>query len=163
MKRYGCAQTILQQVLLLMIALITVSPAGAQPVQSAPMAKPEQEVREVNDRRFAAMVRADTAELGRLLADDLTYTHSTGAVETKEQFLAAISSQATRYRSIDPSEILVRVYGDTAVVTGKVAMQASFRGQDLSFAARFTAVYAHLEGAWKLVAWQTTRLPEGNP
>lgn len=118
-------------------------------------------MREVNDRRFAAMVRADTAELGRLLADDLTYIHSTGTLETKEQFLTAISSQATRYRSIEPSEVRPRIYGDTAVVTGKVAMQASIRGQDLSFTARFTAVCAHLGGAWKLVAWQTTRLPEG--
>lgn len=161
MKRYCYEKRFLRPSLLLMVALMEASTAVAHPVGSAAGANPEQEVQEVNDRRFAAMVKADTAELGRLLADDLTYTHSTGAVETKEQFLAAISSQATRYRSIEPSEVRIRVYGETTVVTGKVAMQVSSRGQDLAFTARFTAVYARLGGAWKLVAWQTTRLPEG--
>ena len=161
MKRYCCEKTFLRQALLLMVVLTSATAAGAQPAKPAAGTNPEQEVREVNDRRFAAMVKADTAELGRLLADDLTYTHSTGVVETKEQFLAAISSQATRYRSIEPSEVRIRVYGEAAVVTGKVAMQATSRGQDLAFTARFTAVYARLGDAWKLVAWQTTRLPEG--
>jgi hypothetical protein len=99
MKRYCYEKTFLRQALLLMAVLTAAATAGAQPVKSAAAADPEQEVREVNDRRFAAMVKADMAELGRLLADDLTDTHSTGAVETKEQFLAAISSQAIRYRS----------------------------------------------------------------
>jgi ketosteroid isomerase-like protein len=161
MRQSSYENRLLRLPLLLVVILIGASTAGAQPAKPTAGADPEQEVREVNDRRFAAMVRADTAELGRLLADDLTYTHSTGVVETKEQFLAAISSQATRYRSIEPSEVRLRVYGDAAVVTGKVAMQVSIRGQDLNFTARFTAVYARLGGAWKLVAWQTTRLPEG--
>lgn len=128
---------------------------------AAAAADPEREVREVDDRRFAAMVRADTAELDRLLADDLTYTHSTGAVETKAQFLAAISAPTIRYRSIEPSERRVRVYGDAAVITGAAAVQVTSGGQDLALRMRFTAVYVRRAGAWKLAAWQSTRLPEG--
>lgn len=123
-------------------------------------ADPGREVREVIDRRFAAMVRADTAGLERLLTADLTYTHTTGAVETREQFLAAISSRSIQYRSIEPSDVRVRVYGDTAVATGQVAMKVTAKGQDVTFAARFTAVHVRQDGTWKLAAWQTTRLPE---
>jgi uncharacterized protein (TIGR02246 family) len=119
---------------------------------------PEREVREVTDRRFAAMVRADTAELDRLLAPDLIYTHSNGRVETREKFLASIASKALVYRSIEPSDVQVRVYGDAAVATGRVEMKVSAADKDQAFAARFTAVYVRKDGLWRLAAWQTTRL-----
>ena len=125
---------------------------------AGPASDAAHEVREVTDRRFAAMVRADTAELDRLLAPDLTYTHSNGRVETREKFLASIASKALVYRSIEPSEVEIRLYGDAAVATGRVEMKVSTGGQDQAFAARFTAVYVRQEGTWRLTVWQTTRL-----
>lgn len=125
---------------------------------AGPPADPEREVREVTERRFAAMVRGDAAELDRLLARDLTYTHSNGRVETREKFLASIAAKTLAYRSIEPSGVEVRVYGDAAVATGQVDMKVTSAGKDLAFAARFTAVHVREDGAWRLVAWQTTRL-----
>jgi ketosteroid isomerase-like protein len=119
----------------------------------------DREVLEAQDRRFAAMVAGDVAALGPLLADELTYTHSNGWVETREQFLESIRSKALQYRSIDPGDVAVRVYGEAAVVTGKAAMKVLSNGQDLAMAVRFTAVYVRREGGWRLAAWQTTRLP----
>ena len=142
--------------LVLVCAMAVAASASAQPV-----ADPVREVREANTRRFAAMVRADAAELGRLLADDLTYVHSTGELNDKAQFLASIASQATQYRAIEPRETDVRVYGETAVVTGRAAIKVTAKGQDLAFVARYSAVYVRREGAWKLAAWQSTRIPEG--
>lgn len=137
----------------ILAALICIFFLGAGAVSD-----PEREVREVTERRFAAMVRADTAELERLLADDLTYTHSNGQVETREKFLASIASKAVVYKSIEPSGVEVRVYGEAAVATGRVEMKVTAAGRDLAFVARFTAVYVREDGAWRLAAWQTTRL-----
>jgi ketosteroid isomerase-like protein len=132
----------------------------AATVLAQPATDPGKEVREANVRRFAAMVRADTAELDQRLADDLTYIHSTGELNDKAQLLAAITSKATQYHSIEPWDTDVRVYGETAVVTGRVAMKVTAKGQDLAFVARYTAVYVRRDGTWKLAAWQSTRLPE---
>lgn len=134
-------------------ALICVLLLGA-----GPAADPGREVLEVTRQRFAAMVRADVPELDRLLAGELTYTHSNGQVETREKFLASIAAKTLIYRSIEPSGVEVRVYGEAAVATGQVDMKVTAAGKDLAFAARFTAVYVREDGVWRLAAWQTTRL-----
>src|SRR5882762_5821202 len=55
-----------------------------------------------DDQRFAAMMRADTAALRTRLADDLAYTHTTGARQNKAEFLRTLASGQLRYRSIAP-------------------------------------------------------------
>lgn len=123
---------------------------------------PEEEVRAADARRITAVVDGDTAALSSLLAADLTYTHTTGQVENKEQFLAGISSGKLDYQSIQPSEVQVRVYGtagDTAVMTGRAEMKVNAQGKDLAFAIRFTSVWVKGEGGWRMAAWQSTRLP----
>jgi ketosteroid isomerase-like protein len=155
MNRFCCEERVRRAALALVCAVALAGTALAQPAVD-----PGKEVREANIRRFAAMVRADSAELDRLLADDLTYVHSTGELNDRTQFLASISSKTTQYRSIEPGETDVRVYGDTAVVTGRAAMKVTAKGQDLSFVLQYTAVYVRREGLWKLAAWQSTRLPE---
>src|SRR5439155_6305822 len=56
------------------------------------------------DRRFAAMVHADTAALAHLLARDLTYTHTDGALNTRAELLQIVGSGALRYASIRSEE-----------------------------------------------------------
>lgn len=121
---------------------------------------PEADVRAADAQRFAAMVARDRPALERLLADDLTYTHSTGQVDSKAQFLDSLASGALVYRSIEPEEAAVRVYGETAVVTGRAVMRIENRGQTLVLPVRFTSVYVRRDGLWRLAAWQSTRLPE---
>ncbi|HEX2091485.1 MAG TPA: nuclear transport factor 2 family protein [Longimicrobiaceae bacterium] len=120
----------------------------------------EQEVRSLEEQRFAAMVRGDTAGVGRILADDLTYTHSTGVVESRDQFLAGIAAGMFRYEAIEPEEVRVRAYGTAAVVTGRARMRVRTPAGAQAFRIRYTDVYALREGRWRMVAWQSTRIPE---
>ena len=131
-------------------------PGQQPPAPAVPPASVEEEVRAVNERRFAAMVKEDFAELDRLLADDLTYIHSSGVVETKKQSIASISAKVLRYVSIQSSDVRVRVYGDTAVLTGRAAMSVVAQGRDLNLQNLFTAVYVRQGGEWKLTVWQST-------
>ena len=77
--------------------------------------KADQQVLQAEKDRFAAMVKGDRAALEKLLADDLTYTHSTALLETKEQFIKSVTSGNIDYVSIVPSESdwKVRVNGNT--------------------------------------------------
>jgi len=119
----------------------------------------ERAVLEAQDRRFAATVAADLDALGRILADDVTYTHSSGVVESRAEYLEALKSGKYRYRSMAPEERRVRVFSDVAVVTGacRVLVQASGRERDIRL--RFTEVYLRRDGAWRMVAWQSTLIP----
>jgi ketosteroid isomerase-like protein len=114
-----------------------------------------------DDQRFTAMMRTDTAALRTRLADDLAYTHTTGARQDKAEFLRTLASGELRYRSIAPSERTVRFLGaEGAVVVGRSSMHVESGGQVLVFAIRYLAVYRRVAGEWQLVAWQSTRLPD---
>ncbi len=131
--------------------------AATAPKPDQPMAA-EEEVRAVDSRRFEAMVRRDREALDRLLADDLTYTHSTGQVETKAQFLASIAAGGLVYRSIQPRDVQVRLFGDVAVLTGQADLGVRAGERDLDLAVRFTSVYVRRDGEWRMAAWQSTRI-----
>jgi len=114
-----------------------------------------------DDQRFTAMIRADTAALRTRLAEDLAYTHTTGARQDNAEFLRTLASGQLRYRSIAPSARTVRFLGaQGAVVVGRSNMQVESGGQVLVFAIRYVAVYRSVAGEWQLVAWQSTRLPD---
>jgi ketosteroid isomerase-like protein len=106
-----------------------------------------------------AMLRADTAALGRLLAADLTYTHTDGEQNTKEEFLRLVGSGTLRYAAITPEAREVRIDGPIAVVTGRSAMRVESSGQAHAFRIRYLAVYRRSARGWDLIAWQSTRLP----
>lgn len=122
--------------------------------------KAEQEIRRVEERRFRAMTGVDTAELKEILADDLIYTHSSGVVDTKEQFIASLTSGRTKYKSIDIEEMRVRLYGETRVVNGRARVRVESQGRENNLHLRFMDVYVKRGGRWQMVAWQSTRLTE---
>jgi hypothetical protein len=128
---------------------------------SAQMGKMEQQVLQAEKDRFAAMVKGDRAALEKLLADDLTYTHSTALLENKEQFLKSVTSGNIDYVSIVPSETdwKVRVNGNTAIVNGIAAVNVIDTGKDRKIRIRFTTVQTNRGGAWQLSAWQSTVVP----
>ena len=131
------------------------------PLVSAQMGKMEQQVLQAEKDRFAAMVKGDRAALEKLLADDLTYTHSTALFESKEQFIKSVTSGNIDYVSIVPSEAdwKVRVNGNTAIVNGLAAVNVIDTGKDLKIRIRYTTIQPIAAAAWQLQAWQSTRFP----
>ncbi len=129
---------------------------GAEPAETV-----ESAVRDADSRRIEAMVQGDAKALALLLAPDLTYTHSSGEVESREHFLETISSGRLDYVSVVPSGMQVRALGDrAAVVTGRADVKLLAQGgKENALALRFTSVWLKNETGWQMVAWQSTRLP----
>jgi Domain of unknown function (DUF4440) len=123
--------------------------------------KVEQQVLQAEKDRFAAMIKGDRPALEKLLADDLTYTHSSALFETKEQFIKSVTSGNIDYVSIVPSESdwKVRVNGSTAIVNGVAAVNVIDTGKDLKIKIRYTTILTNRGGSWQLQAWQATRFP----
>jgi hypothetical protein len=112
------------------------------------------------DERFKAMVKQDAAVLRHSLAEELAYVHMTGEVEDREQFIASIASGAKRYRAIAPAERRVDFpSAGAAVVQGRARFQVEAGPKRLEFDSRYLAVYGLADGAWRLRAWQSLRLP----
>ena len=111
-------------------------------------------------KRMQAMAKQDIATLNAILADDLIYTHSSGRLDTKQSLIANMQSGATVYTSVEPSELKAQDLGDAVVLTGIARIRVTSNGKPNAFAVRFTDVYAKRGGAWQMVTWQSTRLPE---
>jgi hypothetical protein len=128
--------------------------------KSAPKGKVEQELIKLEQERAQAVVRGDTAFLDQNTADDYTLTTFRGTLMTKAQLLANFKSGEIKLQSQDLDDLQVRVYGDTAVLTGRVTQKGQFLGQDSSGQYRFTRVYVKRNGRWQAAAFQSTRIAE---
>lgn len=107
-----------------------------------------------------ATKKADAAALGKLLADDMTYTHSTGVTDTKKQFIDNLVSGTAKYEVIDYEEMTSRMYGkNTAVLNAQVKLTTVNKGTRGNAHLKFTHVWIKQGGRWQLAAHQSTRLP----
>ncbi len=108
----------------------------------------------------AATVKADAAALGKLLADDLNYIHSTGAIDDKASFIGKLKSGEQKYLKIDHDGSDVRLYGSTAVLTATARVESITKGvKGPPTHLRFIHVWFYSKGAWQLVAHQSLRIP----
>jgi ketosteroid isomerase-like protein len=120
----------------------------------------EAEVLQADDRRFEAMRKEDWPALDAALADDLTYVHSTARLETKADHVGNLRGGKPHYRGIAPRERTVRVNGNVGIVTGVSEMHVERDGKDNRFTVRYLAVYAKSNAQWRMIAWQSTRVPD---
>lgn len=63
-----------------------------------------------------AMLTADKAQLEALTADQLSYGHSSGAIQDKADFVNVITAKKTVYKSIELSKQTVAIAGNDAIV-----------------------------------------------
>jgi ketosteroid isomerase-like protein len=98
--------------------------------------------------------------IDRMTADDYTVINISGQLLTKAQVFEAIKAGDLKYDHLENNDIQVRVYGDTAVLTGRTTQKGQFKGKDISGQTRFTRVYLKQHGTWQAVAFQATRIAE---
>lgn len=117
------------------------------------------EILAIEKSRTVALVQSDLNTVDKMLADDLTYVHASGKIDSKASYLDALRSGDLRYLSWEPKELHARSYGDTGVVTGKYHVRTidqRVQGQALDVQIIFLSVYAKRGGHWQQVAWQST-------
>jgi len=123
------------------------------------VADDEKQIHTLEVRRFRAMVEADVQALATVFSDDLSYAHAGGLLQNKQELLYSIESGDLKCKSFDANSIKVRIYGDTAVVTGIADVDVKFRGREGKIQFRYLEVYVRRNAAWQIVAWQSARLP----
>lgn len=119
----------------------------------------DQQILDTEQRRFDTMVRKDTAALRDLLSDDLVYIHSNTMTESKSAHLTSIGSGKIVYEKMTREQAKVRRYGKTALSNGVVQVKVSLDGKPVELRLMYTATYLKKRGAWRLVNWQSTRIP----
>ncbi|MBV9496834.1 MAG: nuclear transport factor 2 family protein [Acidobacteria bacterium] len=116
------------------------------------------DVRAVNaelDRSFEA---ADVRALDRLIRDDFTFVGRDGSVASKQEVLALFGAGTIHFREIIVTEVDVRSWRGTAIVTGRARTHGNRLGRPIDEEVRYTRTFLQIEGRWQLAAEQVTRI-----
>lgn len=134
--------------------LILVWAAGA--LAAPPQPAVEKAVLAVEKQWAGAMLHRDQATLGKVLGDDLLYTHSSAKTETKADLLQVMATNSLTYQGIDFSDTRVRQYGDTVIISHNATITTAQTGVAHLYVVH---VWAKQHGQWQLVQRQATKLP----
>lgn len=134
----------------------TVGWAGAAPPEGT--VNDELELVRLSDDWDRAMTENDVDLIGAYMADDWTIIGSDGRMTGKEAFLAQVRSGALTHEVMTSEEVLVRVYGDAAVVTARGTSGGHFQGQPFLEIERVTSLFVRAGGAWRCVHTHLSRL-----
>jgi ketosteroid isomerase-like protein len=140
----------------LLASFLTITFAFSPPRPSSVQAADSLELVRLEHVWNEAHVHADTAALASLWADDLVITVPGMPMMSKPEvmrFWRTGRSNITRYET---SDLRVRVYGDAAVMTGRLRRERNFSGRMVADDWRFTKVYVRRQGCWRVVAYQAS-------
>jgi ketosteroid isomerase-like protein len=110
------------------------------------------------EKEFArAIVKNDAEAIRQFLADEWVIIDADGGIIEKARFLGVVESGALTHEMMESDDVEVRIYGDSAVVSGLTRTKGKFMGQDFSTQERATDVFVMQNGRWQCVFSQLTR------
>jgi len=152
-----------KSVLLLLSLLVALPAVAGQHIAMHPRTSldpaDQATIREIVDmerQSREASIHRDADFSQRTLAEDYVAISPLGTVTTKQDTLSARKNGQLRYDTIDVSDMVVRVYGDTAVVTARADVKGHQLGEDFSGPYRYTRVWVRRTGHWQAVSYQAT-------
>jgi ketosteroid isomerase-like protein len=125
--------------------------------RAAPDFQAIEEVRQASQEWVAAFLERDVEVLDRVMADDFVFTYPMEG-DDKSQFIADVESGALTIDLFDRKNVVVRIYGDSAVLTCHDTAKWNYHGRAITGDYRTLQVYAKRGGRWQLVAVQSCPL-----
>ncbi|MGZ4821961.1 MAG: nuclear transport factor 2 family protein [Terriglobales bacterium] len=135
---------------------------GMTAVEQAGRENVEKQIAALSDQLTQAFAKADTGFMEKYFADDFTAIHSDGNLSTKAQEIDNVKSGALKWDSVDTHESKIHAYGDTAVRIALASSKGTVGGKPYSGDYRTTQFWVKHKGNWKIVAFQSTRVPSAS-
>jgi hypothetical protein len=105
-----------------------------------------------------AQLEADRAKLAQVTSDQVSYGHSDGRVETKEQFINGVLTRKQVVKSLTFPDLKLSVVGNAAIVRHIYLAESELDGKATTRIGALQ-VWQKQDGTWKLLARQGFRLP----
>jgi uncharacterized protein (TIGR02246 family) len=142
----------------LLLPLLVIALAGFINAQeSASNEAIKKEILQMEEVQDHAIMQNDADTLDKIYAEDFAYVNQYGDLIPRSQVLAGFRTAKSKFSSpMKHDDIHIRVYGNTAVLTGRSVGTFNYNGKVSEGPRRFTNVYVKLDGRWQLVAHQST-------
>jgi ketosteroid isomerase-like protein len=140
------------------LALLSYQIAIAETASTNNTKQVESEIIQLEHEWGKANVQKDIPLLKRLIADDYKGIESFGGFNDKAGTIADIESGNDNVEIDEPEQLEVRVYADTAIVTGHLRLKGHSKKGEYELQLLFTDVWLKREGHWQVVNYQGTRV-----
>lgn len=107
-----------------------------------------------------AMVENDAEAIGRYMSDDWTIIGPDGSIGGKERFLGLIEAGSLTHDVMESHDLAIRIYGETAVVTGRGISGGLYEGEAFHLVERTSCVFVRQPDGWKCVLTHLSQLVE---
>ena len=135
------------------LGLLRSSSAVAESAEEAAVAQAVEALRK-------ATLGQEKTQLEALCADQLSYGHSDGRVETKAQFINGVMTRKAIVKSITLSDHTIAVVGTDAIARHTLASESETDGKPTSTKIGVLQVWQKQSGNWKLLVRQSFRTPQ---
>jgi hypothetical protein len=105
------------------------------------------------------ILEADKSKLAQVASEQLSYGHSSGRVETKEQFINGVLTRKAVVKSLAFPDLKVTVVGNAAIARHIYLAESELDGKATTTRIGALQVWQKQDGAWKLLARQGFTLP----
>ncbi len=105
-----------------------------------------------------ALVAKDSVALSKVLAEDVTYGHTNAMIQTKAELIRDVISLVQDYKSIEPSDLKIRIYDNTAIVNMNSKVVMNYQKQPLELNMKITFTWVKKNKDWQLVARQAVKM-----
>jgi ketosteroid isomerase-like protein len=102
-----------------------------------------------------AMVDGNGARLLEMSADDMSFGHANGVVQTKVEFVKTVVDKVEVFRAIKLYDHNIRVSGDLAIARHTFDADVFFEGKDQNFLLNIIQIWKKEDGRWRLFARQS--------
>lgn len=144
---------------LMMWVVALVLPAFPQDAMRADVNSPDEaDVKKVELEMAQMIVHADWDQYLPHLMDDYALSDRNGVIQNKAALMAALRDGKEKVLDLAPEELSIRVYGDTAIVTGHFTMVQRRNGRVDTFFSRQTDVFLKRNGKWLLAGSHATNV-----
>jgi ketosteroid isomerase-like protein len=107
------------------------------------------DVQQLSQEYTEALTKRDLAALDKIWAEGYTFTNGRGEFLTKKDRMENIKTGATQFDSMLSEDEEIRVFENTAVVTGRVVLKGIYSGKESSGPYRFIDVWVKEQGRWQ--------------
>ena len=105
-----------------------------------------------------ASLKSDVDTLNKIMADDWVNIDFLGKTVTKAQTIANLKTGLPATQAAGLGEMKVRVFGDSAIVTGSDTGKSGSKGKQVIEKYLWTDVFVRRNGRWQAVASQSTKV-----
>ena len=115
-------------------------------------------IEKLEQKRTKAQIQQNVELLADCLDETMVYIHTNGMTEDKKGHLEAIGTKKYELQQFDIFPKTYHKHKRMCVVYGDAHVKVLYKGTNIVFDSKYTAVYVKRRSGWKLASWQNTKV-----